>query len=139
MNYYTLALKKFADFNKRSTRSEYWYFILFNLCISIAITLLGTVIGNKTSSVLGGLYTLAMFIPSIAVSIRRLHDTNHSGWWILIPFIPIVGFIIFLIFMLTDSDPGDNLYGPNPKEGLSVSTANDEPTPQATPEQEPIT
>ena len=65
---------------------------------------------------MGGIYSLAILIPSIAVQIRRLHDTNRSGWWIFIGLIPLIGTIVFIVFMVQDSNPGENRFGPNPKE-----------------------
>ena len=106
MNYYLEVLKKYAVFSGRARRAEYWYFYLFNFIIGVLFAI-GT---------LGGIYSLAVLIPSIAVTVRRLHDTNHSGWWLLISFIPFFGGIILLIFLLQDSQPGENQYGPNPKE-----------------------
>ena len=63
-----------------------------------------------------GLYTLAVLIPGLAVSVRRLHDTEHSGWWLLIVLVPLIGAIVFLIFMIREGQPGLNRFGPNPKE-----------------------
>lgn len=117
MNYYIDAFKKYADFNGRATRKEYWMFVLFNIIISIAISFIGGIIFSKTiSSILSTVYVLAVVIPSLAVMVRRLHDTNHSGWWFFINLIPIVGFIIIFIFTVSDSQPVSNQYGTNPKE-----------------------
>ncbi len=79
-------------------------------------------LGLALSGILG-LYGLGVFIPSLAVSVRRLHDTNRSGWWVLINFIPIIGFIVFIVFMVQDSQPGTNQYGENPKEVGSTAVA----------------
>ena len=116
MNYYMDVLRKYAVFTGRSRRSEYWYFVLFNVIISIALSFFG-VVGN----ILGFIYGLAVFIPSIAVSIRRLHDTGRSGWWLFIVLIPLVGAIIFIVWLATDGTPGSNTYGPNPKEIITTS------------------
>ncbi|MNZ89121.1 Inner membrane protein YhaI [compost metagenome] len=67
------------------------------------------------ATILAGLYSLAILLPSLALVVRRLHDTGRSGWWVLIGFIPLIGFIVLLVFMCTDSDPDTNQYGPNPK------------------------
>jgi uncharacterized membrane protein YhaH (DUF805 family) len=87
--------------------------------VSVLLALIDVVTGtfNKTVGLglISGIYALAVLIPSLAVGIRRLHDTNRSGWWLLIALIPIVGTIVLLVFMVQDSDPGENLYGPNPK------------------------
>lgn len=120
MNWYLEVLKKYAVFNGRARRKEYWYFALFNLIISIVLAIVDNMLGSFSTEVgiglLGGIYSLAIFIPGLAVSIRRLHDTGRSGWWLLIFLIPLIGAIVLLIFMLQDSTPGGNIYGENPKE-----------------------
>ena len=110
MSWYLEVLKKYAVFEGRSRRSEFWYFVLFNFIISVVLSIIDRAIGttNAGSGLLDGLYSLAVFIPSIAVGIRRMHDTNRSGWWILLP-------IVNLVFWAEDSNPGDNKYGANPK------------------------
>lgn len=116
MNYYLSVLKKYAVFSGRAQRAEYWYFILFNLLIALALGVLAAAI-PKASAIFNWLlviYYLAMLIPSIAVTVRRLHDCGRSGWLFLISLIPFVGVVLF-IFMLLDSEPGQNKYGPNPK------------------------
>lgn len=113
MNWYVEVLKKYAEFNGRAHRTEYWMFVLFNIIISFAISVVESFVGSP--GVLGALYGLAVLVPSIAVGVRRLHDTDRSGLWLLAGFIPVVGFILLLIFMVQDSQPGPNQYGPNPK------------------------
>lgn len=118
MNWYLEVLKKFAVFNGRSRRSEYWYFVLFNIIIAFVLGFIDGMLGMVSSNglgLLGGIYSLAVLIPGIAVSIRRLHDTDRSGWWLLIALIPFVGAIVLIVFMATDGTPGDNKYGANPK------------------------
>jgi len=112
MHWYLDVLKKYAVFDGRAQRAEYWMFFLFNFIISIVLTVIEGAIGLPL--VLTSLYFLAILLPGIAVAIRRLHDTGRSGWWILIALIPLVG-IVLLIFMVLDSQSGDNEYGPNPK------------------------
>lgn len=118
MNYYLSVLKKYAVFSGRAQRAEYWYFVLFNLIISIVLGIIDGVIGSGTETsigILGGIYSLAILIPGLAVSVRRLHDTNHSGWWLFISLIPLIGAIVLLVFMVRDSQSDQNQYGPNPK------------------------
>ena len=113
MNWYVECWKKYADFTGRARRKEYWMFILFNFLIGFGISIVDGLLG--TPGTLGGLYTLAVLIPGLAVTARRLHDTDHSGWWQLILLVPIVGVIIMLFFVASDSKPGENRFGANPK------------------------
>jgi uncharacterized membrane protein YhaH (DUF805 family) len=119
MNWYLEVLKKYAVFDGRAQRAEYWYFFLFSMIISLVFVVIDIATGsfNEKSGfgLLSGIYTLAVIIPTIAVGVRRLHDTNRSGWWILIGLIPIIGFIVLIVFFVIDSDQGDNQYGSNPK------------------------
>jgi uncharacterized membrane protein YhaH (DUF805 family) len=121
MNWFLAVLKKkYADFSGRAQRAEYWYFFLFYLIIYIVLAIIDGITGtyNVDASIglLGGIFALALLIPSIAVGVRRLHDTGRSGWWLLIGLIPLIGAIVLLVFTVQDSSPGDNQYGPNPKE-----------------------
>jgi uncharacterized membrane protein YhaH (DUF805 family) len=107
------VLKKYAVFSGRARRKEYWMFVLINLIITFVLYLIEGLVGGP--GILGGLYSLAVLIPAIAVGVRRLHDTNRSGWWLLIGLIPLIGTIVLLVFLVQDSQPGENQYGPNPK------------------------
>ena len=122
MNWYLEVLKKYDVFSGRARRKEYWYFVLFGTLISIVLMISDGIIGTFNPAVgigmLGGIYTLATLLPSIAVMVRRLHDTNHSGWWAWIVFIPIVGFIVLMIFLASNSKPEENQYGISPKKPL---------------------
>jgi uncharacterized membrane protein YhaH (DUF805 family) len=113
MNWYLEVLKKYAVFNGRAQRKEYWMFVLFNIIISLALTLIEILIGAP--AIISGIYSLAVLIPGLAVAIRRLHDTNRSGWWLLIGLIPILGIIVLLVFMAQEGQLDENQYGPNPK------------------------
>ncbi|MCE4563408.1 DUF805 domain-containing protein [Maribellus sp. CM-23] len=113
MNWYLKVLKQYADFNGRARRQEYWMFVLFNIIFSIAAGALDAALG--TWGAIGGLYGLAMFIPGLAVGVRRLHDIGKSGWMLLIAFIPAIGLIWLLVLLATESTSGSNPYGPNPK------------------------
>ncbi|MBW7843823.1 MAG: DUF805 domain-containing protein [Ignavibacterium sp.] len=120
MNWYLAVLKNYAGFSGRARRKEYWMFVLFNVIFAIVAMILDNVLGIAIEGVgygpLYGLYLLAMIIPSLAVAVRRLHDVGKSGWMILISLIPIIGAIWLLVLMVTDGNPGENQYGPNPKE-----------------------
>jgi len=120
MNWYLDVLKnKYAMFNGRARRKEYWFFVLFNILASIALGIVDGITGTLNDEMgvglLGGIYWLAVLIPAIAVAVRRLHDTGRTGWWLLLCLIPVIGGLVLLIFMVFDSEPGDNQYGPNPK------------------------
>jgi len=120
MNWYIEVLKKYAVFNGRARRKEYWYFLLFNIIVSVVLAFIdvssGTFSMEMGIGLLGGLYSLFVLIPGIAVTVRRLHDSDKSGWWFLIAFIPLLGVIVLIVLMVLDGTPGHNQYGPNPKE-----------------------
>lgn len=136
MNWYTKVLKQYVDFSGRARRTEYWMFTLFNVVISIVLAVVdGLVFGTGSFSamsgagsvgfsanlgVLGTIYTLAVLLPSLAVGVRRLHDTNRSGWWLLIGLVPIVGAIVLLVFFATEGTRGANSHGPDPKAVAAV-------------------
>lgn len=123
MNWYLTVLKRYTVFNGRAGRPEYWYFLLFNVIASIALAILDNVLGlvpkGTNVGVLGAIYSLAVILPGIAVAIRRMHDINRSGWWVLISAIPIVGWIIFIIWAARESDAGPNQYGQGPEPALA--------------------
>jgi len=116
MNWYLKAFKQYADFSGRATRSEYWYFILFYSILVIIASFVDTLLSGQdnTFPVVTMIVILVHIMPSLAVSVRRLHDIGKSGWWYLISLIPVIGPIILIIFAVLDSDQ-DNQYGPNPK------------------------
>ena len=131
MNWYLECLRKYAVFSGRAQRMEYWMFVLFYVIFAIVLGIVESIIGlgGEGGGLLSGLFVLGMLIPSLAVTFRRLHDTDHSAWWLLIGLVPLIGSIILFIFMVQDSQEGENRYGPNPK-GAAVSEAV-EPTPEA--------
>ena len=114
-DWYFEVLKKYAVFRGRARREEFWYYVLLNFIISTALYIIGIISPYHLLMVIYWIYALAVFIPGLAVGIRRLHDIGKSGWWILLDFIPIIGWIIIIIFWVTDSQPGENIYGLNPK------------------------
>ncbi|MCZ6830741.1 MAG: DUF805 domain-containing protein [Gammaproteobacteria bacterium] len=113
MNWYIKVLKDYAVFSGRAQRAEYWMFLLFNSIIGLVLGFIEGVIAG--TGIISGLYALAILIPSLAVLVRRLHDTGRSGWWFLIVFLPIIGYIVLLVFLVLDSQPEENRYGPNPR------------------------
>ncbi|AKM09515.1 DUF805 domain-containing protein [Croceicoccus naphthovorans] len=131
MNWMLMPYRRYFDFAGRSRRKEYWMFQLFIFIVYVVAMLLtgglgmsmeygdaGTM-GPFTAIVLIALaiWGLASIIPSLALMIRRLHDVDKSGWWILIAFVPIIGGLILLYFCLIEGTRGDNRFGPDPKEG----------------------
>jgi uncharacterized membrane protein YhaH (DUF805 family) len=116
------CLQKYVGFSGRARRSEYWWFFLFTVLVSIVADLIDVMLGTMSEDtnvgVVGTIAGLALLLPSIAVAIRRLHDTSRSGWWILLGLIPIVGWIILIVFYVQDSHP-DNKYGSSPKAGVA--------------------
>lgn len=122
--YLKVVRDNYANFNGRARRKEYWMFALVNMLISIVLYALMFVGVGMESTVVSGLfgilfliYAIATLVPSIAVMVRRLHDTGKSGWWYFIAFIPLVGGIALLVFLVTDGEAGTNQYGANPKTG----------------------
>ena len=113
MNYYTQVLSRYAEFNGRARRSEYWNFVFINIVITAAIAIVDLILGSFGA--LGIIYSLGILIPGLAVAVRRLHDTGRSGWTLLLVLIPFIGAIILLIFMAQDSVAGENEYGQYPK------------------------
>jgi len=120
MEWFLMAWTKAADFTGRSRRSQYWYFQLFNVLVFVVLLVFGFLFVKTGGSVQAitvpcAVYSLLSFVPSLSCTVRRLHDTGKSGWWYCISFIPLVGAIILLIFLVTDSDHGWNEYGNSPK------------------------
>lgn len=113
MHWYLDVLKNYTGFSGRARRTEFWMFCLINFAIVIALSIIEWILG--TNGIIAVLYYLAILLPAIAVSIRRLHDTDRSGWWLLICLVPFVGGIVLLIFYCLEGTAGDNQYGPNPK------------------------
>jgi uncharacterized membrane protein YhaH (DUF805 family) len=127
MDWYIGAWKKYAQFSGRARRTEFWYFQLFQMIVAIVLVIpmmVLIVLSTQNSRLLDVamlsalpfcLFAFAGILPSLAIMVRRLHDTGRSGWWYFISFVPLVGGIVLLIFTLLESEPGPNLYGPNPK------------------------
>ena len=119
------VLTQYVGFTGRARRSEYWWFALFTVLVGLVGTgpdrVLGTTLGATSAGpgsigVIGIIVNLALLLPTLAVAVRRLHDTDRSGWWLLIGLVPIVGAIVLLVFFVMDSTPGTNRFGANPKE-----------------------
>ncbi len=126
MNWYLMALKRYVDFRGRSRRKEYWMFSLFQFIFIVLVMILDNVLGLTFGILPYGFlyvaYVLGTFLPGLAVSVRRLHDTGRSGWWLLIAIIPLIGAIWLLVLDCMDSQPGENKWGPNPKGASSFNS-----------------
>ena len=135
-------LRKYADFSGRARRMEFWLFWLFLIGIQIVFSVLIGMVAGPTAAVADptdpfavlngpasalygvfGLVMLGLLIPSLAVAMRRLHDTNRTGWWLLLGLIPFLGALVLLIFYVLDGTPGPNKYGPGPKGRVSAAVA----------------
>jgi uncharacterized membrane protein YhaH (DUF805 family) len=126
VNYYVDVWRDYADFSGRARRKEYWIFTLYHTVILVSGELLAGVLANESSpiamvfSLVYLLYALASIVPSVAVSVRRLHDIDKSGSWLFIGLIPFVGAIWLLILTCTDGTNGPNQYGPDPKDASAL-------------------
>jgi len=117
--------RHYLDFNGRASRSQYWYFVLYYFLISLVLAFIDTLVINPMlgatpeqmarGGILQMIFGLALFLPSLSIGVRRLHDIGKSGWWLLLSFIPIIGVLVLLFWFIQDSQPGSNEYGPNPK------------------------
>ena len=119
---------RFRDFSGRSRRAEYWLVQLFLVVTNLAVAFIDLAlivwdvdrcIANGGGGIVGLVWILVTIVPALALLVRRLHDTGKSGWWALVGFVPFLGALLLLVFTVTDSTPGDNKYGSNPKEGLA--------------------
>lgn len=106
------GLSRYFDFDTRSSRSEYWYWVLFVILLSIVAGVIDSIIFD--APILRSLVTLGLLIPGIAVSVRRLHDIGRSGWWYLIALIPLIGALVLIYWFVQPGTPGSNEYGDNP-------------------------
>lgn len=116
------ALRGYLNFSGRACRSEYWWFYLAVLLVNVVIGIIEGVTGiGGGGGLLSTLFSLAILLPSLAVAVRRLHDIDRSGWWLLLWLIPLVGFIVLVIWACTRGTPGDNRFGPDPLAGLEAA------------------
>jgi len=123
MNWYLAAIKKYAVFSGRARRSEYWYFVLFNFIGFIVLLNITQLINNDGSFALMSLFTIGLFLPGLAVAVRRLHDIGKSGWFLLVWFIPFGG-IWLIVSLATEGVKGSNEYGADPKDLNADASAN---------------
>ncbi len=121
---YVLVFQRSFDFSGRAGRAEFWLFFLANLGVLIVLSVLSHVVG--LFMVLQFLYGLVTLLPGLAVTVRRLHDTNRSAWWLLLWFVPLIGAVALVLICLLESDPGPNAFGPNP-EGMDAGAPPESP------------
>jgi uncharacterized membrane protein YhaH (DUF805 family) len=125
MNWYLAVLKNYVGFSGRARRKEHWMFVLFHIIFLIVAMILDTMLGTNIAPLPYGViyfvYSLAIFLPALAVTVRRLHDTGKSGFWIFIALIPLIGSIWLLVLLCTEGTAGENKYGPDPKGGTAFS------------------
>ncbi|MCV3263932.1 DUF805 domain-containing protein [Vibrio harveyi] len=119
-DWYYRVILNYSNFSGRARRQEYvWYFTLVNVLVNLVMGIIDRVIGSVMQmdnfGFFGVIYALFIMIPSIAVTVRRLHDSGRTGWWALIAFVPIIGVLVLLYFLIQDSEEGSNQYGANPK------------------------
>ena len=119
MDWMLMPLRRYAEFSGRSRRKEYWMFTLLMFLVVIGLSIVERIVGLSGTvgpyGFLTLLFWLAVLVPSIAVGVRRLHDTNRSGWWLLIALVPLIGGIVLLVFYVSEGTRGPNDYGPDPK------------------------
>jgi len=124
--------QRYAKFSGRARRKEYWLFVLANIVLNtlaLAIDTAGSFDQSSDPGLFSSIVILGLLIPSLAVTVRRLHDTNRSGWWVLIIFIPLIGPIFLLVFLCLKSDEGENQFGPNPLASVGSSVSNNTSAP----------
>jgi uncharacterized membrane protein YhaH (DUF805 family) len=115
----TTCFKKYVTFSGRAPRSEYWYWTLFYVIMTLPFEIASRPVEDVSNiafaiDVAYALVAIMLILPSISVGVRRLHDIDRSGWWVLIGLIPLIGWIIFFVWSVTKGTPGDNRFGPNP-------------------------
>ena len=118
MNWYISVLKQYAVFSGRARRTEYWMFVLCNVVFMLLVGMVDRLIGSD-KEILSAIYSLAVLLPSLAVAVRRLHDTDRSGWWLLIGLIPVIGTLVLIYFMVCNGQQGPNRFGDDPKAAPS--------------------
>jgi uncharacterized membrane protein YhaH (DUF805 family) len=112
------GFSNYVNFAGRAIRSEYWYWVLFVFVASIVARIIDAAIGINLFNPIFG---LAVLLPSIAVGVRRLHDIDRSGWWLLLDFIPLIGWIILIVWFCSRGTPGANRFGPDPLGAIGLS------------------
>jgi uncharacterized membrane protein YhaH (DUF805 family) len=108
------GFQNYANFSGRDQRSAFWYWVLFSVIVGTVLTLVDQQLSDEGTPILSGLFSLATLIPNLAIAARRLHDTDRSGWWQLLVFIPLIGIIVLIVWYASRGTSGPNRFGPNP-------------------------
>jgi uncharacterized membrane protein YhaH (DUF805 family) len=124
------GFQNYANFSGRAARPAYWWWVLFSIVVSLLAAVVDVVLGSSIITaadtrgvgIVGTIVGLALLLPGLAVLVRRLHDTDRSGWWFFITLIPILGAIVLLVFLAMPGTPGDNRYGPSPSTDLDAAS-----------------
>ena len=119
-NFRSIITEHYFDFNGRARRQTFWYFFLVNIVIAIVLGIIDGIIGTQ---IIGSLYSLAVLLPGLGLSVRRLHDLDKSGWWLLIAIIPLIGALVLLYWFIQPGTAGANQYGADPKAGGATGAA----------------
>ena len=109
------VLSNYANFSGRASKAEFWWWVLFFTLLMLAVGIIAAVMSPSMGGALSGLVWLGLFLPNLAVQVRRLHDTGRSGWWMLLLLVPLIGFIVLFIWFLSASNSGVNNYGEQPQ------------------------
>lgn len=115
LDWFKKALRNYTNFSGRARRKEYWYFVLVQMGLIIVAMILDAIIFNSETGLFYIVVALGLFLPGLAVTIRRLHDTSRSGWWFLLSILPLIGSIILLVFLASDTKLETNQWGPPAK------------------------
>ena len=115
LDWFKKALRNYTNFSGRARRKEYWYFVLVQMGLIIVAMILAAIIFNSETGLFYIVVALGLFLPGLAVTIRRLHDTSRSGWWFLLSILPLIGSIVLLVFLASDTKLETNQWGPPAK------------------------
>jgi uncharacterized membrane protein YhaH (DUF805 family) len=119
-----VVFSKYVTFSGRARRAEYWWFVLFSFIVSLVLTVIDFGVLGSEVGLLGNIWSLAVLLPSLAVAARRLHDTDRSAWWLLIFLLPLIGFIVLIVFFAQKGTEGGNRFGQDPLRGDRAGVFN---------------
>ena len=108
------GFRNYVGFSGRASRSEFWFWILFTVLVGLFTTIIDLRILSSKIQLISSIWSLVTFLPSLAVGVRRLHDADRSGWWLLLVFIPLIGFVVLIVFWCLEGTRGSNCFGSDP-------------------------